>query len=161
MKRGSGWPIGITAVLATTVAANIWVAAIASDDPSFAIEQDYYKKAITWDSTLAQARTNAVLGWRLTPTLGPIGTDGRARLQATLTDSTGAPITDARVRVSALQLSRANDVHQATLVASATGGVYESDMPARLPGQWELRFDVTAGSSHFTDVVRVEAQVER
>ena len=67
MKRGSWWPIGITAVLATTVAANVWVATIASDDPSFAIEPDYYAKAIAWDSTLAQARTNATLGWRLTP----------------------------------------------------------------------------------------------
>ena len=49
MKRGGWWPIAITGVLAATVAANIWVAKIASDDPSFAIEQDYYRKAITWD----------------------------------------------------------------------------------------------------------------
>jgi nitrogen fixation protein FixH len=157
MKRGSWWPIGITAVLATTVAANVWVATIANDDPSFAIEQDYYKKAIAWDSTLAQSRTNAMLGWHLTPILAPIGAEGRARLRATLTDSTGAPISDATVRVSALQVSRANDIQQVTLAASR-GGVYEAQLDARLRGQWELRFDVTAGSIHFTDVARVEAR---
>ena len=30
---------------------------IANDDPSFAIEPDYYRKAVTWDSTLAQTFT--------------------------------------------------------------------------------------------------------
>jgi nitrogen fixation protein FixH len=160
MKRGGWWPIGITAVLATTVAANIWVARIASDDPSFAIEQDYYQKAIAWDSTLAQARRNATLGWRLTPALGPIGTTGGARLSARLTDSTGAPISGASVRVSALQVARANDVHEVTL-AAAGAGEYDAQLDARLPGQWELRFDVRSGSTHFTDIARVEAYVAR
>ena len=160
MKRGSWWPIGITAVLATTVAANVWVATIASDDPSVAIEPDYYTKAIAWDSTLAQARTNATLGWRLTPTLGPIGPEGRARLRTTLTDSTGTPISNADVRVIALQVARANEVHRAALAASAAG-VYETQVDARRPGQWELRFEVTSGSAHFTDIARVDAQLAR
>ena len=99
MKRGTWWPIGITGVLAVTVAANIWVAKIASEDPSFAIEQDYYQKAIAWDSTLAQANRNTQLGWRLTPELGPIGTNGRLRVSARLTDAAGAPISAATVRV--------------------------------------------------------------
>lgn len=155
MKRGAWWPIGITGVLAVTVAANIWVARIASDDPSFAIEQDYYQKAIAWDSTLAQATRNTQLGWRLTPALGPIGRSGRVRVSATITDSTGAPISAATVRVSALQVSRANQVHEATL-AAAGAGEYDAEIDARLPGQWELRFDVRAGSVHFTDVARLE-----
>ena len=158
MKRGAWWPIGITGVLAATVAANIWVATIANDDPSFAIEQDYYQKAIAWDSTLAQAKRNTQLGWRLTPALGPIGADGRVRVSATLTDSSGAPIPAATVRVSALQVSRANQVHEATLAASGAGE-YDAEIDARLPGQWELRFDVRAGAAHFTDVARVEARL--
>ena len=121
MKRGSWWPIGIAVVLATTVAANVWVATIASDDPSFAIEQDYYRTAIAWDSALAQARTNATLGWRLTPTLGPIRPDGLAQLRVTLTDTTGAAISDADVRVSAVQVARAREEQQVTLASSAGG----------------------------------------
>jgi nitrogen fixation protein FixH len=158
MKRGTWWPIGISVVLGATVAANIWVAKIANDDPSFAIEQDYYQKAISWDSTLAQADRNTQLGWRLTPELGPIGANGRVRVSAKLTDSTGAPISAATVRVSALQVARANQVHEATL-AAVGGGEYDAQIDARLPGQWELRFDVRAGSAHFTDVARVEARL--
>ena len=41
MKRGIGWPIAVTAILGATVAANIWVAVIANDDPSFAVEHDF------------------------------------------------------------------------------------------------------------------------
>ena len=154
MKRGTWWPIGISLVLATTVAGNLWVAKIASEDPSMAIEPDYYQKAITWDSTLAQDRTNAQLGWRLTPTLGVAA--GKARLTAKLTDSMGTPISNAVVRVSALPVARANEVHEATL-DPAGAGEYATALDTRRAGQWELRFDVRAGSAHFTDVARVEA----
>ena len=157
MKRGTWWPIAVTTVLATTVAANIWVMRVASDDPSFAIEPDYYRKAIEWDSTLAQARQDSILGWRLTPELRVIAATGKTRLSATLTDSTGAPISGAVVRVSALPVARANEVHELTL-ASAGAGEYSAQLDSRREGQWELRFDVQAGSTRFTEVARVEAR---
>jgi nitrogen fixation protein FixH len=156
MKRGMWWPIGITGVLAATVAANIWVAVIANDDPSFAIEQDYYQKAITWDSTLAQGRENVKLGWRLTPRLGIVAKTGKAQVTATLTDSAGAPISAALVKVSALAVARANEVHETTLAALGAGE-YGAQFDSRRQGQWELRFDVRAGPVHFTDIARVEA----
>ena len=115
MKRGMWWPIGLAGVLAATVAANIWVAAIANDDPSFAIEPDYYRKAVAWDTTLAQARHNALLGWRLTPAMSAIASDGSSLLSARLTDSTGSEISGAVIRVSALAVARASDVHDMTL----------------------------------------------
>src|SRR4051812_9143310 len=115
------WPISLAGVLATTVAANIWVAVIANDDPSFAIEPDYYRKAVEWDTALAQGRHNALLGWRLTPTMGAIASDGSALLSAQLTDSTGAAISGAVIRVAALHIARASDVHEATLAPSGAG----------------------------------------
>jgi nitrogen fixation protein FixH len=157
MKRGAWWPIGIVTVLATTVAANIWVMRIASSDPSFAIEPDYYRKAIAWDSTLAQARQDSILGWRLTPELRVVAATGRARLSAILTDSTGAPISGAVVKVSALPVARANEVHELTL-AAAGAGEYAAQLDSRREGRWELRFDVRAGSTRFTEVARVEAR---
>ena len=160
MKRGAWWPIAITGILATTVGANIWVMTIASDDPSFAIEQDYYRKAVAWDSTLSQARENVRLGWRLTPTLGVIADQGGARLSATLTDSAGVPIPGATIRVSARHVARANDVQEVMLLAAGSSG-YAGELDARRPGQWELRFDVRAGSSHFTHVARVDASIGR
>jgi len=157
MKRGAWWPIGITTVLATTVAANLWVMRIANDDPSFAIEPDYYQRAITWDSTLAQARQDSILGWRLTPQLQFVAATGTTRISATLTDSLGRPISDAVVKVSALPVARANEVHEATLAATGAGE-YAAQLDARRPGRWELRFDVQAGPTRFTAVARVDAR---
>ena len=157
MKRGTWWPIGVTGVLATTVAANLWVMTIANDDPSFAIEPDYYQKAITWDTTLAQARRNERLGWRLTPTLGSIGANGKTQLSATLTDSLGVAIPDAVVHVTAMPVARANQIHEATL-ASVGQGEYAVELDARRAGRWELRFDVRVGATHFTETARVEAR---
>ncbi|HEX6050040.1 MAG TPA: FixH family protein [Gemmatimonadaceae bacterium] len=160
MKRGLWWPIGVAAILATTVAANIWVMMIASDDPSFAIEEDYYRKALAWDTTLAQAARNTALGWHLTPAMGPIASDGRAVLTAQLMDSLGAVIPNAVVKVSALPVARATEVREATLVAD-DAGTYAARLDARRPGQWELRFDATVGTERFTQVSRVEVGVQR
>jgi nitrogen fixation protein FixH len=160
MKRGAGWPIAIAGILGTTVAANIWVMVIANDDPSFAIEPNYYAKAITWDSTLARARESDALGWRLTPTMGAIGRDGRARLTARLRDASGAPIEGAIVRVLALSIARASDVHEATLAPSEPGD-YAVDLDTRRTGQWELRFVASLGADRFTQTDRVEAYAAR
>jgi nitrogen fixation protein FixH len=155
MKRGMWWPIGVAGVLAATVAANIWVAVLANDDPSFAIEPDYYRKAVAWDTTLAQARHNALLGWRLTPVMSAIASDGSSLLSARLTDSTGSAISGAVIRVSALAVARASDVHDMTLTPSAGTGNYAVRFDARRAGEWELRFDATLGAEHFTQVSRV------
>ena len=61
------------------------------------------------------------------------------------------------VRVAALYVGRASDVHEATLAPSGAGE-YATELAARHAGQWELRFDVRAGSAHFTEVARVEAR---
>ena len=52
-------------VLALTVAGNLWVMRIANADPSFSVEPDYYRKAVDWDSTMAQRARNEALGWQL------------------------------------------------------------------------------------------------
>lgn len=157
MKRGMWWPIAVAGVLATTVAANIWVMIIARGDPSFAIEPDYYQKALAWDTTVAQEQRNAALGWHLTPAMGPIASDGRALITARLTDSTGAGIPDAVVRVSALAIARAADVRQVTLVSEGAGE-YGARFEAQRAGQWELRFDATVGAERFTQTARVDVR---
>ncbi len=155
MKRGSGWPLGIVAILAATVGLNIWVLRVANDDPSFAIEPDYYQKAVNWDSTMAQKRQNLALGWHLAPTLGAFTARDGARLQVTLTDASGASIADATVRVAAFYNARANDIIDTTLHPDSAG--YVATLPVKHGGVWELQFDVKRGTTRFTSTSRVEA----
>lgn len=155
MKRGLGWPIAVTVILGVTVGVNIWVAVIASDDPSFAVEPNYYAKAITWDSTMAQARENSRLGWRIVPTLGAFNRDTGAQLDVSLVDSAGAPIRGALVKVYALYNARADKIYEATL--APFDGAYSARIPVEHVGEWELRFEVTHGGQRFTSTSRVEA----
>ena len=155
MKRGAWWPIGVAAILTATVGANVWVAVVAGSDPSFSVEPDYYAKAIAWDSTMAQARENQRLGWRVEPRLGAISPASETRLDVALLDSAGAPIRDATVRVAAFFNARASDILNATLKADAAD--YSTQLPMRHAGEWELRFDVRRGTEHFTSTTRIEA----
>ncbi len=155
MKKGWGWPVAVAVILAATVGLNVWVFRVANDDPAFAIEPDYYRKAVDWDSTLAQRRRNLALGWHLSPRLDAFTVRDGALLQVTLTDAGGAPIRDATVRVAAFFNARANDIIDSALVRDSAG--YAVRLPVKQGGVWELQFDVRRGTQRFTAVSRVEA----
>lgn len=156
MKPGMGWPIAVAAILGATVVANIAVMRVANDDPSFAIEPDYYAKAIAFDSSAAAARRSAALHWTVTTaTTATTASTGERILQLTLADSLGHPITGAHVTSEALFIARANRVITATLTESAPGH-YEAPAAAMQPGQWEVRIAAVRGAAHFVSTMRTE-----
>jgi nitrogen fixation protein FixH len=155
VKRGSGWPLAVGVILGAGVAANAWVIHLARSDPSFAVEEDYYQRALRWDDELAQRRHNRELGWRLQPTLSPITADSGARLSVTLHDAAGRPIDGARVSVRAMHNARAGQPIDAELAGDGAGA-YALRLDVRRPGLWELRFDVRHGSERFTAGERVD-----
>jgi len=156
MKRGLGWPIGVAIILALTVGANIWVAVIANDDPSFSIENDYYRKAVGWDSTMAQMRENARLAWHVESAFDEFTAKDGATLHVKLSDASGTPIRGATVRVAALYNARAGQILQGTMSAD-TPATYALHLPVTHPGEWEVRFDIHRGSDRYTSSVRLEA----
>lgn len=156
MKQGMGWPIGITIILGATVAANLWVMRVANDDPSFAIEPDYYRKAVQFDSTMAQERANLSLGWAARSTIAPIAPDEATELAVALLDAQAAPLSGARVAVMARFNARANDTLTAVLTEAAPGH-YRTTLPIRHPGEWEVRVDASKGGARFSTSSRVTA----
>ncbi len=149
------WPIGVGAVLALTMGVNFWIMRIAGSDPSVVVEADYYQKAVDYDAELAQARRNLALGWRLEPTLAPVGPDHRAAVRVALRDSAGAPLTGASVRVQGFSIARSATVVAATLRPDADG--YAGELPVAHLGRWELRVTATRGGERFTAVERLDA----
>lgn len=177
-SRSLAWPIGIAVILALSVGANMFVFHLANDDPSFAVEPDYYRKAVQWDDELAQRRRNAELGWRASATLeaasvdaasvgapsGDAARDGATELRVRLTGPAGDPLDGAVVIVEAMAVDRASQVATFTLAAAGdpAGGVYSAMLPAARGGRWELRLVATRGGERFTAVERLErAPVER
>ncbi|HEY6195118.1 MAG TPA: FixH family protein [Candidatus Eisenbacteria bacterium] len=149
MNPGRLWPIAIVGVLAITVGANVWLLYEAHRDPNAsALESDYYRKAVAYDSTLAQARRDSVLGWRLEVTPGaydPAGT----RFAVALTDRDGRAISGARIALAAIHNLDAGRERTATFLTGADGRA-TSTVSLRHTGLWELRFEVRHEAERFT-----------
>jgi len=160
VKRGMQWPIAVAVVLGLTVIGDVTVAVIASRDEAFAVEPDFYQKAVNFDDEMALRAASRTLGWQLAPSLqlGRPGTPGLVSI--TLRDSTGAPLAGARVELLAMHNARASRQLTATLKDLGAGS-YEAALDAERPGEWELRFMVTRGSDRFAVRDRVDAAALR
>lgn len=147
--RGRLWPWALGTVLAVTMAGNIWVMRLAGSDASFAVEPDYYRKAVDWDSTMAQSGRNTALGWELEAELTPPAADGSSRVTVSLRGADGAAIAGAVIQLEATHNAQASRVLEATLEATGDG-TYRAILPDARRGIWELRFEATRGGDRFT-----------
>ena len=154
MKAGAGWPIGITAILGATVAANLVMMRVANNDPAFAVEPDYYRKAVFFDSTMAQTRRNRDLGWTAQTVADSIVPGRPTRLRVVLRDEIAQPVLGAQVAATVLFNARANDLTTATL-RDEGAGVYTATLPINTPGEWEVRVNATRDTSHFPSSTRI------
>jgi nitrogen fixation protein FixH len=156
MKAGMGWPIGITVMLGATVAGNLVMMRIANNDPSFSIEPDYYKKAVFYDSTMAQTHRNLDLGWGVQTFADSIVAGQPTRLRVVLRDEKALPLRDAHVEATVLFNARANNLTTATLTNEGAG-VYTATVPINTPGEWEVRVSARRDTAHFTARTRLTA----
>jgi hypothetical protein len=128
------------------------MAVIASRDPGFALERDYYAKAVHYDREIEQRARNARLGWSVVSTLGAADRSSPTRLDVQIRMPSGL-VQGARVSVQALRNASASIVLDARCEESAPGR-YHAELPLGQGGLWELRFVVEQGSERFTEVVR-------
>lgn len=154
MKPAALWPVAIAGVLAVTVAANVAVMVLAGGPDRAPIEPDYYRKAVAWDSTLAQDDRDAALGWTLDARLEPHA-DGAMWIEARLAGRDGAPLDGAAIDVEAIH-NRAPRPEVARLAPAGVGG-YRARLPVARPGLWELRFTAIRAGVRFTHTVRLDA----
>jgi nitrogen fixation protein FixH len=153
LTNAQRWPAAIVAVLLAQVAFGIWMSHVANDDPHFAVEPNYYARAVNWDSTMAQSRRDRALGWRATATL--VRAPGRgAILRIAVVDSTGAAVAADTVSVEARAIAHSNDVIRVTLIRDSTG--YSAPLAVAASGLWEVQARATRGSDLFTAKLRTE-----
>jgi nitrogen fixation protein FixH len=150
MKKGWYWPLILVGLMVLVIGANLGFAWVATSDPSFAVEPDYYGKALAWDEHRAQDRQNERLGWTLELSLAPERSpDGTLALAVTLSDRDGRAIPGARVSLATFHNARASHVLETELREGAEG-VYAVSLPMPRPGLWEFRFEAVRGDDRFT-----------
>jgi nitrogen fixation protein FixH len=148
--------VAVALALAASAGSNIWVMFVAKADPAFAVEPDYYAKAVGWDARMAQERRNTALGWQATAalTLARPGIPGRIAVH--LVDGAGHAITGATVSIEAMHNARASQRYEAALTPDGDGD-YASALDAHRPGAWEVRLAATRGDERFTRILRIDA----
>jgi hypothetical protein len=150
MKAAALWPLALAAVLGITVVANVVLLLKAGADGT-AVEPDYYRKAVAWDSVMAQARHNARLAWHVG---GRLERDGALAID--LVDAGGEPLAGALVRVEGFAVAHAGGPAHADLAPAAQPGRYAGRLPAPRPGLHEVRVSVSRDGERFTAALRGE-----
>ncbi|MGD8439851.1 MAG: FixH family protein [Holophagae bacterium] len=161
IKPGVFWPAVIAGALGLHVLVMLAMVYVATSNDSYAVEPDYYAKALAWDERRAQEQRNAELGWTLDFAVVPADPGADPVLRANLVDADGAPVTGARVAVEAFANVRRDDVLTATL--DPTPGGYEVTIPMHRNGRWEFRFRVTRDHDVFTyrDTRHIYTEISR
>ncbi|MFG0257535.1 MAG: FixH family protein [Phycisphaerales bacterium JB043] len=130
------WPglVGVISMLWLGVLLFAW--GVAENDPSFAVEENFYEASEQWDATQAERRASDLLGWRseifLTPTQTAI------KLDVVLRDAGDVPIEDALVEIVAFANAAASDRIKVSCAHGAQG-VYTTTLEHPRTGQWEIR----------------------
>lgn len=159
-RKDRVWPTLIVLALLGNVALGVTLMRVAADDPHFAVEPDYYRKAVAWDSAQALAAATAALGWHAEPVVGAVAGDAPVPVAVQLTDREGRPLEGAAVALEARAVAHAAEPLAAPLAPGAAPGRYEAMLPVARTGLWELRVQVVRGSDLAAFHLRVEARAD-
>jgi FixH len=155
-RKGAIWA-WVPALLLGSMLLGLGVLAfIAIDDPHFALEPNYYEKAVRWDRGQSEARDSAALGLRLTlPPALTQADDGSVEVELRVADREHAGLTAATVELEAFPNAYASRIERLTL-KEGEPGVYRGRLTGRTLGLWELRFTIIKENRHFQRALRLD-----
>ncbi len=148
-RDGRLWPWAVGLVLGVTMAGNIWVMRLAGADDSFAIEPDYYQKAVAWDEHARDREAQARLGWTLKAEVGPADARGARLMTATFRARDGASIDGATLSGECFHNAVASCRVPVTLLPTGRAGEYSAVVPMARSGEWTLDLKATAPGGPF------------
>lgn len=156
-SRGLFWAALPVLLLGASLLGVGTMVSIAVHDPSFALERNYYERAVHWDRQREQEETNERLGYAATLRLRTVR-DG-VELELALADHRRVPLSGAEVKVEAFANARSGERRFLTLIPEADGR-YRASLGRAQAGLWEFRLDVRAGGEHFTSTRRLDVPPE-
>ena len=129
----------------------LWAVHMALTDPSFAVQDRYYSKALLWDEQVAAERRSTALGWRAdVSTYRDLA--GSTDVAVSLVDRDGHPVHGARIGMEAFSVARSNRIVRTSFV-EGVAGEYHARVVTERGGRWELSVDATRGADRFTSTI--------
>ncbi len=145
------FPVGLLALLLTI---QVFMVSVATNDPAFAVEEDYYRRAVEWDRHAAQLATNRQLAWDVAWAVAA-RSERIGQLEVRLENPNGRPIADASVELVAFPNARSSQ-RQTLKARELTPGHYATPFELTHPGLWEFRLTAQAGGQKFTSVKQLD-----
>lgn len=149
------FPAIVIGLLAAQVLLCAVVIFIATSDPSFAVEEDYYAKALNWDKTKAARAASTRLGWRPILIVSPTADDYKNReITMRLFDAEDQLLTGVTATAIAFQQSRGDERQTiAFQEREDEPGVYQASLPVRRTGRWQFRLTAERGADAFQQTI--------
>ncbi len=141
---GVRWPLIVTGILLTSFAVCTVTVIASLSDRSYAVESDYYERAVRWDESARERDASALLGWTSAASITTGGSDGELNL--VLHDQGGVPITGATVEAEVFHHARRGEALLLTLGERAPGR-YAADLSSAPAGVWRVRVRAVLGGS--------------
>ena len=150
------WPGFVTALLTFSVGVGAVTVYAANSDGGPQVVENYDEKAANWGEELERRRNSRALGWQMSlETFEPAGASEQTRVEITLRDASGQPLTGLTGSVDLRRPSLAG-VQATSKLKSVPSkpGVYRAELPVNRRGLWD--FDITAerGDDLFVKTVR-------
>ena len=150
------WPWVPALLLVSLLGTQLTVLSSALDDPAFATEPDYYRKALDWDTQQQRVRASRALGWTARATTERAA-PGSPVLVVTIVDAGSQPVSGAVLHAIAFPNARAGQARE-LMFREVAPGIYHADLGAARPGVWELRGNALRGEQRFEPTLRFEVE---
>jgi nitrogen fixation protein FixH len=156
-KRGWYWPWLLAAGLLGIVGVNVTMLFVAGSDANGSVvESDYYRKAVQWDSTMAQRAASDSLGWTAEISLSAASASpGAGTVSVLLADSTGAGVAGAAVRAVLIHNADAGRPIELALRDEGAGR-YGATVPFPHSGRWEVRVNAERARERFAVIAHAD-----
>lgn len=116
---------------------------LATTDQSFGVEDDYYAKAISWDTSSAERAASEQLGWSLEVRLSPWNERvGTRNVTLLLSDAAGDPVDAEPVDIVAFHHARRSSP-RALRIERIAPGRYSGAGALEREGLWQFRVRFT------------------
>lgn len=112
-----------------------------------------YERGLHYNQALALAAANAETGWHAAPKVSDAGNAAR-KLEITVTDRTGAPVTQLQVEAYLVRPTNAgmDDVLE---LKDLGAGRYGAEFTPKALGNWELRLQARRGDMSWQQIQRI------
>ncbi len=154
------WPSFVILLIVATIGGTFSMMWFAQRDGGPQVIDDYYRKAVEWDQTVAQQAAGDALGWMVDVSIQPPapGTD-QPTLSLAFSDSTGTPIQGLTGNVRLLRPQFAEALFETALLAApGMPGTYSQAVAINRPGLWDIQIEASRDESRFLKTIRTEVR---